>query len=189
VAGDPAVVRIRAQPCERPTRSLGVGTVVGHGLVLTAAHVVEGRLRSLTVDGRPGTVVALDPRRDLALVATETSARRPARLAAGVPAGGTAARALLPDGHEPVTVLRAVRLRVTDATRRTIHERRSVVVSPALPRGTSGAPVVDDDGRVLGIVVLSRPRSGVADAVAHDEVSDVVARGREASLVPPPGCA
>ena len=50
---DTAVVAVAAQPCRRPTRDLGIGVVVADGLVLTAAHTVDGDRRAVTVDGRP----------------------------------------------------------------------------------------------------------------------------------------
>jgi S1-C subfamily serine protease len=86
VEGDPFEV-VRAGP-------LGTGVAVGHGLLLTAAHVVEHAtsLRVRTASGKEhiATVVSRDPARDLALLRIHgDSAELPAlALCATPPAAG-----------------------------------------------------------------------------------------------------
>jgi S1-C subfamily serine protease len=152
----PTVVRVAAQPCDRPNRSHGLRFVVADGLVATAAHTVEGPHRDLTVDGVPATVAALDPRTDLALLAVDLAAP-PAALSLGA---ATAAIVLHPDGATPLEIVRSGTLVVHDTTDRARFERQVHTFEPGIAEGTSGAPLVDPAGRVLGVVVLDRPGRG-----------------------------
>jgi S1-C subfamily serine protease len=162
----PTVVVVAAQPCTRPTRDLGVGVVVGRDLVVTAAHVVGGRRRTVTAADRVARVVALDARTDLALLAV-ASAGGPVVL--GVPSGPHA-RVLTPLGTLDVDLLRTGPLVVDDATTGRRHEREAHTFRPAVAPGTSGAPLLDGEGRLLGIVVLDNRTDGTAYAVTSAEL-------------------
>ncbi len=173
-------VAVAAMPCDRPTRDLGAGVVVAAGLVATAAHVVDGPRREVTVDGRPARVVAADARTDLALLMADVDGP-PAALADAAPPDATVRN---PAGDIPVTVLRAITLVVNDTTNGERHERSVLTISPSVPEGTSGAPVVDEAGRVLGIVVLDNRTDGTAYAVTSAELRTVLAADR----IPGPRC-
>ena len=130
-ASDVVAVEVAAQPCDRPTRDLGVGVLVGPGLVATAAHTVEGPRRQLTVDGSPARVVALDARTDLALLAADIG---------GTPAEATAddldrGTVRTPGGDLEVTVLRTGPLVVDDTTAGTRHERTVHTFTPGCRSG------------------------------------------------------
>jgi S1-C subfamily serine protease len=162
------VVDVAARPCDRPLPSEGVGVVLGDGLVVTAAHVVEGPRREVTVDGLAAAVVAVDHRTDLAL------------LVADVPGGAVLTdvvsdelRVVTPTGSVPVDLVRTGTLIVDDATDRARYERDVHTVRPAVAAGTSGAPLVDASGRVLGIVVLANRRDDTSYAVTSGEVGAV----------------
>jgi len=146
-----SVVAIAATPCDRPTARLGVGTVVAEGLVLTAAHVVEDDLRRVEVDGRPGRVVALDTRIDVAVVSLDTPTDQGAATM-GAADVTDAVRIITPTGVIDTTVGRIVTLSVDDTTDGVVHRRRALVLAGTVPEGTSGAPVVDRDGLVVGLV-------------------------------------
>jgi S1-C subfamily serine protease len=174
-------VEIAATPCDRPTARLGVGTIVGEGLVLTAAHVVEDDLRDLAVDGRPARVIGLDARIDAALLAVDT------------PNGATApsmamettesVRIVTPADVIDTTVTRVVTLTVDDATDRTVHRRQALVLDGAVASGTSGAPVVDDDDRIVGMVTVAHRGRDVTYATRSAELRMLIdsasASGRE----------
>jgi S1-C subfamily serine protease len=169
------VVEVAAQPCSTPNRSFGWGVVITKGLVATAAHTVEGPLRSLSVASHPARVAALDARTDLALLAVDLDAA-PARITESSPRDATVA---MPAGPIDVEILRTGPLVVRDATDRARYQREVHTFTPGVEDGSSGAPLVDDDGRVLGIVVLDSPGRGVAYAVTGEELSRLLPVGDE----------
>jgi S1-C subfamily serine protease len=173
--GWPVVVEVAAQPCDTPNRSFGWGVVVADGVVATAAHTVEGPRRNLSVDGRPARVAVLDARTDLALLAADLDAER-ARIAPGSPHDATVAA---PAGPIDVEILRTGPLIVRDTTDRVRYQREVHTFTPGVENGTSGAPLVDNDGRVLGIVVLDNPGRGVAYAVTGAELTRLLTRRDE----------
>jgi S1-C subfamily serine protease len=162
------VVTIESQTCRRPQPRVGVGTVLGDGVALTAAHVVDDQLRRLEVDGRPARVVASSAAADLALVASETSSDRTIDAArrwfdtiddvAPVPIEASSTVTIVTaSGLRPTTVERVVDLRVDDVSAGVVHERRALVLAADVRSGDSGSPVVDGAGDVVGVVVLRRP--------------------------------
>jgi len=170
-AGDVPVVAVVAQPCTRPTPDRGLGVVVGDDLVATAAHIVEGRRRQLTVDGLAASVVGVDERTDLALLAVPTTGH-PGRLEDG-PA--TSALVHTTDGPVPVAIVRTVTLIVNDVTAGVRHERQAHAFTPGVLGGTSGAPLTTADGGILGIVVLDRRDDDLAYAVTTAELRTLLA--------------
>jgi S1-C subfamily serine protease len=175
---DPAVVAVAAQPCRRPTSDIGTGVVVGPGLVLTAAHVVDGRRRTIAVDGRPAHVLALDPRTDLALLTAPVTGPG-VELAAP---SGPEARV----GSRDVEIIGTERLVVHDATTGHVHRREVHTLRPMVAPGTSGAPLVDDRRRVLGVVVLDNRTDGTAYAVTAAEIRRFLAARPNSAA--PAGC-
>src|SRR5215208_5464696 len=154
----------------------GSGVVIGDGQVLTCAHVLRGDEVAVTFgDGRTehGRVTGADADLDLAVIAVETGdapvvAWEPERV--GALALGSPVLALAdPSGRG---------LRVTfglvSATGRSFRGpggRRlggSIEHSAPLPRGSSGGPLVDADGRLLGLNVVRR-EGGLILAVAAEE--------------------
>ena len=164
------VVEVAAQPCDTPNRSFGFGVVLAEGLVATAAHTVEGPRRDVRVDGRPARIAVLDTRTDLALLTVDLDAT-PAQIAHGSPRHAIVAVPAVPIDVE---ILRTGPLVVRDATDRARYQRVVHTFTPGVEHGTSGAPLVDDDGRVLGIVVLDNPGRGVGYAVTGKEISNLL---------------
>jgi serine protease Do len=154
----------------------GSGVVIEDGLVLTCAHVLRGGEVAVTFgDGRTadGRVAGADADLDLAVVAVETGdapavAWEPARVDAlghGAPVLALAD----PSGRS---------LRVTfgliSATGRSFRGpggRRiggSIEHTAPLPRGSSGGPLVDPGGHLLGLNAVRR-EGGLILAVPADE--------------------
>jgi S1-C subfamily serine protease len=158
----PRVVDVAAQPCRRPTADLGRGVVVADGLVLTAAHVVDGPRRTVEVDDHPAQVVGLDDRTDLALLAAPVTGP-----AVELGAPSAAAQSVV---DASVRVLRSGPLVVHDATTGEVHRRDVHTFRPMVVPGTSGSPLLDDRGRLLGIVVLDNRTNGTAYAVTAAEI-------------------
>jgi S1-C subfamily serine protease len=168
----PTVVDVEAQACARPQPRRGVATQVGDDLFLTAAHVVGGDLRTLRVNGAPGQVVEIDERLDLALVASGAADALAPGWWTDMIRGRTAPTVVEPGAvtiHRPDGVIetrleRALTLRVHDVTAGVLHERPSLELDVVVARGVSGSPVVDADGRMIGVLVLSREPAGVSYA-------------------------
>lgn len=185
--------------------SLGSGVVVGDGRVLTSAHSVRGEETTVTFGaGRQAAarVVGTDPDRDVAVLATDTGDAAPIdwepeaqRVAIGTPVVALAD----PGGRG----LRATPGFVSAAGRpfRGLRRRRmdiGIEHTAPLPRGSSGGPLVDLRGRLLGLNTLRLEGSLVlavaADRALWDRV-DRIARGevprtrRLGVALAPPGVA
>jgi S1-C subfamily serine protease len=171
-------VEIAATPCDRPTARLGVGTIVGEGLVLTAAHVVEDDLREVRVDGRSARVQTLDARIDAAVLAFEAPLEESVAMASGVGLADVGVadvvRIVTPAGAIDTTVERIVTLAVDDTTDGIVHRRQALVLAGAVPDGTSGAPVVDRDGHVVGMVNVSHAGRDVTYATRSGELQALI---------------
>lgn len=167
-APDVRVVEVTSQRCERPTLNRGVGTRLGQGRILTAAHVVDGHLRVLEVGGRAAEVIGLDARLDLAvLVLTDPD---PAHDVDPGPVFADEARAgpvsvVTDDGTIGARIDRVITLRVNDLTAGAVHERPVVALDVGAEPGVSGSPVIDHTGAIVAIVVLSDPSADESYAV------------------------
>ncbi|MDA0185590.1 trypsin-like peptidase domain-containing protein [Solirubrobacter phytolaccae] len=120
-------------------RATAVAT--GDGRVLTVAHAVEGA-RSVRVDGRAARVVRVDRRRDVAELAVPGLAAGAARFARG----GDTVEVHLLRGTVSARVLRRVTARLDGASRPALE------LATRVQPGDSGAPVTDQDGRLVGLV-------------------------------------
>ena len=174
---------MRATGCGLVDR-LGTGAVIDDGdrtIVVTSAHTVAGSA-TITIerDTRRSEVelLALDPRLDVAVLAApswagegwplaDPTAGIRARLAVWNPEAGI-------EGSE-TTIRRLLRVTIEDIYLDGAHERRAFEIDATIVRGDSGAPVIDDQGSVLGIVYArSRERDGAAFAVAASELQAVI---------------
>jgi serine protease Do len=179
----PAVVRIGRGP------GRGSGVVVGDGLILTNAHNLRGPETTVTfADGRQvtGEIRGVDVDSDIAVLAADT--------------GSTASPEWAPEGPArpgPVVVALAragAGLRVTWGTVSAVaaafrgpRGRRitgSIEHTAPLARGSSGGPIVDAEGRLIGINT-NRLADGFYLAVPTDaslrEKVDGLARGESPS--------
>jgi S1-C subfamily serine protease len=171
-----SVVKIEGPACGQ-TQS-GTGFAIDGDTVVTNAHVVGGE-RSTVVeraDGRrfDADVVAFDPERDLALLRVPgLGIRSLTRSDADV---GTIGAVF---GHPGAGPLRVAPARIAESLQasgtdiyRTAHtERRIHVLAAQLRPGDSGAPFVDEQGRVVGVAFAIDPgREGVAYALARSEL-------------------
>ncbi len=165
---------------------VGSGVVVSLGRVLTNAHAIRHEDVPVTFgDGRreTGRVVAADPDLDLAVVEVETADAQPVEWKAEgeIPVG----RAVLALANPGGRGLRVTPGFVSSSSRsfRGPRGRRiagAIEHTAPLPRGSSGGPLVDAQGRLIGIntvrvdggLILAIP----ADAAVRERV-DGLARG------------
>jgi hypothetical protein len=150
-----APVRVASQPCDRPTARTGWGVVVAPGQVLTVAHAVDGRVRRTTVDGAATVVVHVDAASDLAVLAGAPSRTAPTgTVTTAEAAAGDDVTIRTGDGDVRTVVERVVVLQVRDASAGTTSRRPALVLRGSVPSGTSGAPVLDTGGALVGVVTL-----------------------------------
>ena len=136
--------------------------------MLTVGHVLREAER-VTIDGVEGSVVAVDPRLDAAVIAVATTGM-PLPMAAVV---GTGPATI--DGR-PVTVTDVVVADVEEPRDATRYQRRALVLEADVTRGDSGAAVVGPDGSLMGMVfAVVDPDAGVAYAVSAEELAPFIA--------------
>jgi S1-C subfamily serine protease len=130
--------------------------VFDEGKILTNAHNVRSEAVTVSfADGRTaeGTVAGSDTDGDLAVISVDTGGVTPLPWAGEVPAVGTAVVALANPGGRG---LRAT-LGFVSGTERAFRGPRgrriagSIEHTAPLPRGSSGGPVLDAEGRLVGI--------------------------------------
>lgn len=153
-------------------RAFGTGIVVGEGRVLTNAHVLRREEVSVGfADGRraTGRVAGVDVDGDLAVIAVDTG-DAPAIEWSDSSAGlGAPVFALANPAGRGMRVTFGL-VCATERTFRGPRGRRitgSIEHSAPLPRGSSGGPLVDVSGRLLGINTL-RLEGGLIVALAAD---------------------
>lgn len=180
----------------------GSGFVVASGRVLTNAHNLRDRTTQVTFgDGRvaQASVLAADVGADLAVLEVDTTGAPSVTWAEGVPELGDAVFALTrTSAGERLTVgfVSGVRRAFRGPRGRRIEG--GLEHTAPMARGASGGPLVDGDGRVVGI---NTHRLGEGFYLAQPAEADLVARvqaladGREPTraelgiAVAPPGVA
>ena len=156
-------------------RGFGSGVVFDEGKILTNAHNVRREELSLTfADGRQaaGRVAGLDVDGDVAVISADTAGAPPVPWANGdsVPAGvGAPVFALARPGGRSLRVTFGL-VSATDRTFRGPRGRRirgAIEHTAPLVRGSSGGPLVDGEGRLLGLNTI-RLEGGLILALAAD---------------------
>ncbi|HSB85632.1 MAG TPA: trypsin-like peptidase domain-containing protein [Ilumatobacteraceae bacterium] len=183
-----STVKIEGSACGLATA--GSGVVVGDGVVLTAAHVVAGATESRVVDStgsHRAVAVLVDPLADLAVLYSDGLSDEPVTISS-TPAGrGTAAVVLgYPRGGQlhasPAVVLDSYRAEQNDIYGREQAEREILEVQAPVVPGSSGGPVVDSKGELIGIVFgQSQGDPDVGFAVTATAIDRSVEAGRRAA--------
>lgn len=153
----------------------GSGVVTAPGQVLTNAHNLRGETVTVTFgDGRSetGAVAGVDLDADVAVVSVDTGEVEPVEWAAEVDAVGVG-RAVFALANPGGRGLRATFGLVSAAGRsfrgpRGRRIRGSIEHSAPLPRGSSGGPLVDAEGRLLGLNTV-RMDGGLILAIPADD--------------------
>ena len=133
----------------------GSGLVISAGKVLTNAHNLRDRTTLVTfADGRAeqGTVAGSDEDGDLVVLEVDTGSVSPATWAEQLPEDGDVVFALSRGGHRPrisFGMVSAIDLAFDGPRGRQVHG--GVEHTAPLVRGSSGGPVADANGRVVGL--------------------------------------
>jgi uncharacterized membrane protein required for colicin V production len=175
-----SVVKVEGVACDRLQE--GTGFVVADNLIVTNAHVIAGEARTRvdTPDGRrlDTQLVAFDPNRDLAVLR--------------VPGLGMAALSRS-DGHvdgrgslfghpgggdlreSPMRIAEQIVARGTNIEHTASTEREVFVLAAVTAPGDSGAPVVNVDGQVVGVLfAFDISRDTTAYALTDTELTPVL---------------
>lgn len=153
-----STVRIESEGCGGLV--FGSGFPVSENLFVTNAHVVAGTQDQIirTRDGvrRDATVIQFDPERDLAIMRVENAGLQPLDALQDVPDGTTGAVIGYPGGGDQQIVGARV-VSQTSAVGRDIYSRslarRDIyILRSQIEKGDSGGPVVNNDGRLIGVV-------------------------------------
>ena len=175
-----STVKVEGTACDRIQE--GTGFVAGPDLVVTNAHVVAGeqRTRVDTTDLRrlDAEVVAFDPKRDLAVLRVPglglpaleraTAAVDDTGALFGHPGGGALREA-------PVRIAEQIVARGTDITHTVETERDVFVLAATTAPGDSGGPIVNRDGRVVGVMfAYDISRETTAYALSGSELDAVL---------------
>lgn len=156
----PSVLKIRgvAPNCQKVLE--GTGFVIAPSRVMTNAHVVAGS-DSVNVEtggkSYEATVISFDPKEDISILAVPelpsaplTFANSPAEpdsdaLVLGYPGGGVFEAT-------PARIRDTVNLEGPDIYRNATVTRQVYTIRGTVQQGNSGGPMIDMDGRVLGVV-------------------------------------
>lgn len=184
-----AVFRVEIEACAGISRQRATAMAVSPDLVATAAHTVESARRAVlrTVDGTEITteIAYLDPDRDIALLAVDTTLTQIFEFAEAADGDEVTIPTYAdPDGLE---IKDAQVLRSVNATLDGEGRRRAVELAASIDQGDSGAPVVDGDGRAVGMVFASSRRDDRGWAVAATELETAMAALADDTYEPPHG--
>lgn len=168
-----AVVRVSVTRCGQ--RAHGSGVLIADDLVVTAAHVV-GDAALVRLDQGARTVTGevrgiLADGRDLALIEVGGELDEPLA-AAPVPRLGSPVTLVGHPGDEPLTVLVGPRVDLSESIAATARGP-AFGVSVATELGMSGAPALDEAGRLVGVVVGAETASGTAIVTAIDDAAEL----------------
>lgn len=168
----PSVVYIQTEG------GVGSGVVYDDGLVVTAAHVVQGsdtvRVRFTDGEQVSGTVLGTAAEVDIAVIEVDREGLTPADFVTEKPRVGQTAIAIgSPWGLES-TVTAGIVSAVDQTNCSTNACAAMVQTDAAINPGNSGGPLVDREGRVLGINVSIFTDSGANDGVGFAVPADIV---------------
>ncbi|MGL5865472.1 MAG: MarP family serine protease [Dermatophilaceae bacterium] len=186
-----SVIRVRADSRRCDTARVGSGWVGAAGYVVTNAHVVAGAQSvRVSVGGRgrerTARVVAFDPDRDVAVLAVPGLTAAPLSRSSELAAADSAVVAGFP-GDDGLTV-RSARVRnVIRASGADIYGESGITreiysLRAQVRQGGSGGPMVDPDGRVVGMVfATSLDDLETGYALTLDEMAPVLRSGLTAT--------
>jgi S1-C subfamily serine protease len=161
-----SVVRIEGTAPSCKADITGSGFVVGPGRVLTNAHVIAGVENPRVRVGGHGpdysaVVVGINRSLDVAVLDVVGLDTRALAFGAAANEGAEAAIAGFPGGRglvaSPAVVGPTTSLNGIDIDGATSTSRRVIVFSGRVEHGDSGGPLLDANGRVIGMVFASDP--------------------------------
>jgi serine protease Do len=172
-----------AMPQERVRRGLGSGIVYDNkGHILTNNHVVGGAkdITVKTTDGREfgGTVVGTDPLSDVAVIRVETKELSPAEFgdSTNVAVGDLCMAVGNPFGLDYSVTLGIVSALGRNKLQLGIYYQDFIQTDAAINPGNSGGPLVNMDGRVIGLNTAIATQTGQYAGVGFSIPSNMARR-------------
>lgn len=179
-APEETVLQLKLEGCRHGVGNRATAVSMGSGLAMTVAHAFDD-VESFTVLDPDGTeftadIVHLDRDRDIAVLSFSNEER-----AAGVQEGlvfgpateDTSVRLALHPEDGPwvqdVEILRRVKVSLDGVGR-----RDGIELSGNIQPGDSGGPVLDDEGRVIGLVFASSRGDDRGWAVASTDLASAL---------------
>jgi S1-C subfamily serine protease len=187
-----STVNVETEGCGR--RFEGSGFTIQPGLVVTNAHVVAGAdtIEARLPDGPllPATVVVFDPQRDLAVLEVADLPQEPLERATadtgtvgvviGYPGGQDTPRVAPIEVRDKRTALGR------DIYGRDRTEREVLFLAAELRQGDSGSPVINADGRVVGVTfAISPDQTTSAFALDRTELETLLGAERDPGFTGP----
>lgn len=154
-----SVVKVLADtPTCNTTQRINTGFVVAPHRVITVAHVVAGADSvSIELDGAKhvAQVILFDPTEDIAVLEVADLAAKPLAFAETPASDGADASLPVYRGtsvvETPIQIRETIELNGPDIYRTAIVHRWVYTFRGNVKQGDAGAPVVDNDGHVLGV--------------------------------------
>ncbi|CAN5562059.1 MarP family serine protease [soil metagenome] len=181
-AGTPATVQVEGLGCGGV--SVGSGTVVQQGFVVTNAHVVAGAERLNVRDAigtHDATVIHIDPATDVAVLSAPSATATPLPWAQQPARRDTSGATLgYPGGQRrlnvrPAAVRGREQARGRDIYGEQIITREILTLDAGVRPGDSGGPFIDRTGAIAGIVfAASAFDDGVGYALTAESVRPAV---------------
>jgi S1-C subfamily serine protease len=193
-----SVMKISGTAFQCGQNQTGTGFVVSPGRVLTNAHVVAGVSKPVVQTQQqgalPARVVYFDPTHDLAVLAVDSLNTAPLPAASTVQANTSAAFAGYPLGGplqvRPATVLSSGPMMVPDIADGAPSLIDVYQLAGNIQSGNSGGPLLDKDGRVVGVIFAKATATdNVGFALTMEEAGPVIdAAPTLTSAVPSGSC-
>lgn len=178
-----ATLRIDIDGC-RLGKVRATGVALDGGWIATVAHSFDG-VESYSVVGRQAKLVYLDLERDLALLWGE-----PPDSSFSVTLGDNTevanARVVsYPTPDDPPEVFDIEILRLANVTLDGEGRRKALEIVAEINPGDSGSPIVDDDGRLIGIVFATARGKDSGWAISVEEVISALDLADREPVTPP----
>ena len=139
------------------SREVATGFIVQPGVVMTVAHALRDT-KVVTVDGRLATVVSVDERMDAALLHIDDGPERFVAFAEPVLSAKVDVLRwqLNRTQRFRAAVMTVAPIEYSDLRLHTTWRRQGFLIDQESRAGDSGSPVLDNDGRVIGMLFASR---------------------------------
>ena len=174
------VVRFQVDPCLGNHELTATGVAVSVDTIATVAHSFDQAEDFAIIDhtGQPheGNLVWLDPERDLALVQTDGPL---SWLRLGVGADGDPVEVITAAPDNGLEAKAATIVQHVVATLDGAGERRAIEIEADIQGGDSGAPVINTDGEVIGLVFATVRDAERGWVLAASEIEAALAQPKD----------